>query len=69
MTDNVTPFRKLDRGGRRARWHAEVAIAIRAAIEPLSQKAPLSNRFQARPPFASNTDPSGRDESWRMSAR
>ena len=29
----------------------------------------LSNRFQARPPFASNTDPSGRDESWRMSAR
>jgi hypothetical protein len=29
----------------------------------------VSNRFQARPPFASNTDPSGRDESWRMSAR
>jgi len=45
MTDNVTPFRnirfeKLDRGGRRVRWHAEVAMAIRAAIEPLSQKAP-----------------------------
>jgi hypothetical protein len=45
MTDNVTPFRNirfenLDRGGRQVRWHAEVAMAIRAAIEPLSQKAP-----------------------------
>jgi hypothetical protein len=29
----------------------------------------VSNRFQVRPPFASNTDPSGRDESARMSAR
>jgi hypothetical protein len=45
MMDNVTPFRnmrfkKLDRGEQRVRWHAEVAVAIRAAIEPLSQKAP-----------------------------
>jgi len=43
--DNVTPFRnirfeKLDRVERRVRWHAEVAVAIRAALEPLSQKAP-----------------------------
>ena len=38
---------------RRYRWHG----------------ASLSNRFQARPPFASNTEPSGRDESGRMSAR
>jgi hypothetical protein len=56
-------FDLIDCTPRRAAERFSVAVNFTKGV------VSLSNRFQARPPFASNTDPSGRDESWRMSAR
>jgi hypothetical protein len=54
---------------REVRYEVQIQRLLRRPDAQDRRIVCLSNRFQARPPFASNTDPSGRDESWRMSAR